>query len=185
VLDAASVHEALKERGVKVYSPTSSTFSNPQRAEDKKRKRERKFRRALFDAIHAKAPKTLRRPDLEMIALSMFNRQQHETQKQLCAALGWEAKKAKHHHGVTFDGVVDAKIPQMSDAELAQFLTDCAIAEELIVWSYSKDKPARMYAAAAAVGIDPEKIRQQLVDEEKQKAKSASKASKKKGGKRK
>lgn len=163
VVRKADVSAAMKDRGVKVTRDGHGSYRESQRKEERKKKLERAFRRALFNAIHDRARPKVGRPELETLAISMFDRHQHETRKQIFDVLGWKVEeKPRYGYGNSLQEIVERKVPTMTDVELHRFIQDLSIAEELLVWSFSSDPPKKMLAAAKRLKINTDKLRKEL-----------------------
>jgi len=173
IVDKSAVNEVLKERGIKVRA--GSDYKSQQRSEDKRKKCERLFRRELFQAIREKVPAKLGRPELEQLAIALFDRLQHETRKQIFAIWEWEPHKSRSIYADAYKVTVAETLPGLTEANLVCFLHDCSLAEELTVYSFNTDKPERMLAAAKRLKVDPEKIRKELAAEQKAAVKKATK----------
>lgn len=149
----------------------ATRYATQQRATERKHRMEIAYRLALFKAIHdaGAGRKALTRRELEAATDRLFDRLDHDSKKRLFAALGWEGKKAKHHHGVELD--LPTPIEKMTDEQLVQLIRDCSLAYELQVWQHSGEtRPKLLEAAAVALDVDAKKIRRELEAAAKEKA---------------
>jgi ParB/RepB/Spo0J family partition protein len=173
VVQKSTVAAALKAQGVK-SADGSDSYRDNQKARDRKAKRETDYRWALFNALRAEAPATLKRPELELVAIAYADRIDHDSRKRLFKAWGWEPKKSSRHGGQVVD--CTAHVKALVDSELAAFLLDCTLVGDLYVNSYSmSSKPERLLAAAKRLKVDAEKIRSECAAAERAKAKPAKK----------
>jgi ParB/RepB/Spo0J family partition protein len=172
--DSGDVIEVVREKDVEEHLPKSRRDSSNNRQqeqlriEEKKRKRETAFRFELFTQVRAMAPEKLVRENLEAIAEVCFMGIGFEAQKQLLKAWGWTDKNDKPMDPYAVRGErLQSEIGAHSDSDLIVFLLDCVYAEELSVNSYgTTEKPERLLAAAKRLKIDPEKIRKELLKDE-------------------
>jgi ParB/RepB/Spo0J family partition protein len=182
MIEVAPNRDVDKARGNKARSSSDSgtdQYRAKQRAVEKKHKAEIAYRIALFKAVRAASGKrkALSRRELELVAVQMLERLDHESKKRLFAAVGWEAKKKQY----TTSFALPTSIEKMSDEDLAQLARDCALAHELQVWQHSGDsKPRDLEAAAAALDVDAKRIRRELDAIAAAKAKAAKKKAVKK-----
>ena len=125
---------------------------------------EKQTRLETLNAIRAKLPVALSRPDLEMAVLDYFERLGHDNHRRLCRAFGWNEKKRK----AVLDAVVDYKsiaaksVREMSTPDVQRFLIVCALASDLYCPGYNPGralaKDSRLARTAVRYKIDIPKI---------------------------
>jgi ParB/RepB/Spo0J family partition protein len=165
---AADVKKALKDAGVKARPEPA----NPQSAQEKKAKAEKKFRRALFDKVRENYPASLGREDWNALAIAMVHEMQQETCRQLFAVWGWEPKKERYGGG-DYRKAAAELIPKLSGPDISKFFLDCTIVADLQVFTWSQDKPTALLAAAKRFKVNVEAVKRQLNAAEIPKAKKA------------
>ena len=179
VASSGDVDKAHGDRRRSSDDASSNRLATQQRAAEKKHRAEIAYRVALFKAVREASGKrkSLTRRELELVAVRLLERLEHDSKKRLFAAVDWEPKKQKY----TTDFDPPTPLGKMTDEALAQFIRDCSLASELQVWQHSGDsKPEALEAAAAALDVDAKRIRRELIAAEQAKARKPAKPSKKK-----
>lgn len=163
--DSGRVIEVAPDSAVRKAQPDRPRSANTEQSDrEKKAKRERLFRSELYKAIRPRLPEVLRRVELELIALVLFDRLDNEVQKTMLKLWQWEPSKPKGYES-TMRATGRDRIPKLNDSELSAFLLDCCYAGELRTFTWSESKPEMLLAAAARFKIDPEKIRKEVAAE--------------------
>jgi ParB/RepB/Spo0J family partition protein len=163
IVSEADAKAALKKRGIKdefAGGVDSGRYQAEQRARERKRRVELRFRRVLLETLRPKLATRVGRHELELIAAAFWRRRENETQKQILKL--WELEPAKRQYGVDVEKPMLERIPKLTDAELALFLQDLVLAEDLQVWSFNSEGPRQLLATAKRVKVNADKIRRQV-----------------------
>lgn len=151
----------LRKAGIKARS---SSVSPEQRQRETKAKAERTFRRAVLDAILAKAPAKLSEKDLIEAACQLFHEMHADTQKEVLSLLAIEIPKANHGY---YDrdkaiGLIRDHLASDRERRLAQLMLCLTYSSEVQVSTWSDGKAHRLIAAAKRLRIDVDSIRKGL-----------------------
>lgn len=176
----AEALEVLRERGVKTErADTRDHYAEQNRARERKRKNEIEFRRRLFEAVVEKLPRRLDRDLLEVVAVALFDRQQHESRKAFFEHMGWKPKETRSWSGDPHKLAFEEQAGSMTEQQLSEVLVQIALLEELSVPTYETPgaKAEQLLAVAKHLKVRPEPIRKALAGEllAKRKAKRAKK----------
>lgn len=184
IIKASDIAQLLKEKGV-VINDKSGKVQSEQSAREKeaeaKAKLEREYRNTLFTEVHhASLMMNLVDADLRVIAGLMFNQLPGGTlPKKLVMDLhGWTDQTLDHSD---YRGNLRRAIDTLSQAQLNQFIRDCALSHDLHVHVHtysSKDDPHNLLAAAKRVKVDAYSIKAQITEASKAKVKQKAEAAK-------
>jgi ParB family transcriptional regulator, chromosome partitioning protein len=122
-------------------------------------------RSRILQAIRQKLPGELARADLEMVALDYFRRLGHDNHHRLFQVYGWDEKKTKTSWGgtsVDHEKLTEARIREMTIADLNRFLVTCALVPDLYCPGYNSaetlSKEANLTKAAARYKVSAAKV---------------------------
>ncbi len=162
VYKAADVLKVLKEQGIKVATPApAASGTSRYKSDEAKRDKEREFRTALLMAVLKAAPAKLGRPELELLALDMYQNGYQGDIDAILKSLG-------------LDGfMTPSKMAKLSDADLSKSLLAIVLSAEVDGYGEAKD----LLAAAKRYDVNPKVVRAAL---EPQPVKAAAKTAKKK-----
>src|SRR5580704_3520808 len=148
------------------------TRYQPTRQEQAQRKKEALAERVeklsrvrVLEAIRAKLPDVLSRPDLEMVALDYFRRLGHDNHRRFSKLYAWEVKKSKTSWGaqtVDYEKIAATAVQGMKTADLNRFLVVCALVSDLYCPGYnprqSLEKNSNLARTAARYKLDSAKM---------------------------
>lgn len=133
---------------------------------------QKESRSRILQAVRRKLPGELARADFEMVALDYFRRLGHDNHHRMFQIYGWEEKKTKTSWGgtsVDHEKLTEARIRQMTTADLNRFLVSCAIVPDLYCPGYSSaetlSKEANLMRAAVRYRVNASKISTSVLTE--------------------
>lgn len=155
----------------------SSSYDEKQKAEQRKREREIKYRATVLKQLHEHAVKERERLDrdgLEIVAERLWNGLSHDAKGKLFKALGWPVTKKS----VSVEYSLPTPIGKQDDESLHWTIQLLALAPELEVWSYGSIKPEGLEKMAIEFGVDTATIRKMLQAEARDTARGKKRAAK-------
>lgn len=124
---------------------------------------ESQVRQQLLTQVEEKVRWPLTVDDLRLVASEYFADVWHEARKRICLRMGLEP--GKQQYGRDYDGPVKRAIAKMDAPALGKFLVTLALARDTTIPSYAPnlDTPATLLATAKRYGVNPEKVRREVV----------------------
>jgi len=171
------------------YTPTKAVrerqakWKAQQERQTRKRELAAEVSRRIFNTLLPKVPKTLRRPELERLAMwAVRDAYYGDDEKLIADVLGIELPKKRHWQAST--PLFEAAIRKLDDGVLQRFLAVLPLISEHEGMRPGERGQSMLAAAAKQYGVNVKKIEQAVLDEEKAKVKAAKgKARKGKGAK--
>ena len=165
LVKAAEVAPLLKLQGVVTPARTENAEMKAQKL---KQRKEEAYRVALLVAVRAKVSAPLVMADLVLVVGAYFEDLWHEHRKTLLKLWGLAEKEPKGGAQPT----LNKKLADLSAAELARCLIDCALVGELRSVGWNASRPARLLMLADRYRINLKAIKRESDAEFKEKTKT-------------
>ena len=167
---AGSVMHVCTDEKCKTHRQFSHYEISPQERQQRRKlalavRVQKEARARILQAVRAKLPPAIARADFEMVALHYFSRLGHDNHHRLFQVYGWEEKKTKTSWGgtsVDHEKLAEARIREMTAAELNRFMVTCALVPDLYCPGYSSaetlPKEANLTRTAARYKVDTSRV---------------------------
>lgn len=167
---AGSVMHVCTDEKCKTHRQFSHYEISPQERQQRRKlalavRVQKEARARILQAVRAKLPPAITRADFEMVALNYFRRLGHDNHHRLFQVYGWEEKKTKTSWGgtsVDHEKLAEARIREMTAAELNRFMVTCALVPDLYCPGYSSaetlPKEANLTRTAARYKVDTSRV---------------------------
>lgn len=154
----------------------SRRANESQAAANAKLKREKAYRKALFEAVRPLLPP----PSMRQMAERILARLDNDREKVLVKVLQIDVPVTNRSYGGgyrNYGSALEKHLKALPDKALGAFVNDCLYIPELQVASYNiSAKPARLEAIARELGINPKSVRASVASKKKGKKKTVTQA---------
>src|SRR5712671_3402888 len=167
---AGTVIHVCTDEKCKTHRQFSHYEISPQEREQRRKlalavRVQKEARARILQAVRQKLPAVLARADFEMVALDYFRRLGHDNHHRPFQVYGWEEKKTKTSWGgnsVDHERLAEARIRELTAADLNRFIVACALVPDVYCPGYSSaetlSKEANLMRTAVRYKVDASKI---------------------------